>query len=225
MVRKNITLRAKTPHGASESGSSVGPALRAAMPAELIVLLADNDPERARVVEDGLKGYAVVRKTGVTGAEALLKEINHWQPDVIIIDCQAPDRDTLENLRTVARENPKPIVMFVENGDGSLAREAVRAGVSAYIVDGLTEARVRPVLEVAIERFRLVDELRRELEKSKADLAARKVVEKAKGILMTQRGMSENDAYTALRNMAMKQGKTLREVAENVISVSDLLSG
>ena len=225
MVRRNITLRAKAPHGAGETGSSPGEVARAATPPELIVLLADNDPERARVVEDGLKGYAVVRKTGAVGAEALLKEINHWQPDVIIIDCQAPDRDTLENLRMVARENPKPIVMFVENGDGSLAREAVRAGVSAYIVDGLTEARVRPVLEVAIERFRLVDELRRELEKSKADLAARKVVEKAKGILMAQRGMSENDAYTALRNMAMKQGKTLRDVAENVISVSDLLSG
>jgi response regulator NasT len=225
MVRRNITLRAKAPHGAGETGSSPGEVARAATPPELIVLLADNDPERARVVEDGLKGYAVVRKTGAVGAEALLREINHWQPDVIIIDCQAPDRDTLENLRMVARENPKPIVMFVENGDGSLAREAVRAGVSAYIVDGLTEARVRPVLEVAIERFRLVDELRRELEKSKADLAARKVVEKAKGILMAQRGMSENDAYTALRNMAMKQGKTLRDVAENVISVSDLLSG
>jgi response regulator NasT len=225
MARKQITLKAESQRKSEDSSSTHEQAPRMATPTELIVLLADNDPERARVVEDGLKGYAVVRKTSAVGPAALLKEINHWQPDVIIIDCQAPDRDTLENLRSVARENPKPIVMFVENGDGSLAREAIRAGVSAYIVDGLTEARVRPVLEVAIERFRLVDELRRELEKSKADLAARKVVEKAKGILMTQRNMSENDAYSALRNMAMKQGKTLREVAENVISVADLLSG
>ena len=194
-------------------------------PPRLLVLLAESDPDRARVVEDGLSGFAVVRRTSAPGANALLADINHWQPDVIIIDCQAPDRDTLENLRSVARENPKPIVMFVENGDGTLAREAIRAGVSAYIVDGLTEARVRPVLEVAIERFRLVNELQRELEKSKADLAARKVIEKAKGILMKQRGMSEEESFAALRSMAMRQGKTLREVAESVISVADLLSG
>jgi response regulator NasT len=191
----------------------------------LLVLLADSDPARARVVEDGLAGFAVVRRASAPGAHALLQDINHWQPDVIIIDCDAPDRDTLENLRTVARENPKPIVMFVENGDGTLAREAIRAGVSAYIVDGLTEARVRPVLEVAIERFRLVHALQQELEKSKADLAARKLIEKAKGILMKQRGMSEDDAYGAMRTMAMRQGKTLKEVAENVISIANLLSG
>lgn len=225
MARKQITLKTAPGRGLGEPTRGHAQASRVTTSPELVVLLADNDPERARVVESGLTGYAVVRKTDAGSPDALLKEINHWQPDVIIIDCQAPDRDTLENLRTVARENPKPIVMFVENGDGSLAREAIRAGVSAYIVDGLTEARVRPVLEVAIERFRLVDELRRELEKSKADLAARKVVEKAKGILMKQRAMSENDAYNALRNMAMNQGKTLHEVAENVISVADLLSG
>jgi response regulator NasT len=194
-------------------------------PPHLLVLLADSDPERARIVEEGLTGFAVVRRSSGTGANALLNDIKHWQPDVIIIDCQAPDRDTLENLRTVARENPKPIVMFVEDGDGSLAREAIRAGVSAYIVDGLVETRVRPVLEVAIERFRLVHELQQELEKSKADLAARKVIEKAKGILMKQRGMGEDEAYGVMRTMAMRQGKTLKEIAENVISIADLLSG
>jgi response regulator NasT len=191
----------------------------------LLVLLADSDPERARIVEEGLAGFAVVRRSSGAGANALLNDIKHWQPDVIIVDCQAPDRDTLENLRTVARENPKPIVMFVEDGDGTLAREAIRAGVSAYIVDGLTETRVRPVLEVAIERFRLVHELQQELEKSKADLAARKVIEKAKGILMKQRGMGEDEAYGVMRTMAMRQGKTLKEIAENVISIADLLSG
>jgi response regulator NasT len=196
-----------------------------AHPQELLVLLVDSDPERVRVVEQGLAGFAVVRKATATGTTSLLEQINRWQPDVIIIDCEAPDRDTIENLRTVARENPKPIVMFVEDGDGTLAREAIRAGVSAYIVDGLTEVRVKPVLEVAIERFKLVSELRQELEKSKADLAARKVIEKAKGILMKQRGLSEDDAYSAMRSMAMKQAKSLKEVSENIISVADLLRG
>lgn len=194
-------------------------------PSHLIILLVDSDPERARLVELGLKDFAVVRRGTTLGAKSLLDQINHWQPDVIIIDCEAPDRDTIENLRTVARENPKPIVMFVEDGDGSVAREAIRAGVSAYIVDGLTEARVKPVLEIAVERFNLVNELRQELERSKADLAARKVVEKAKGILMQSRGMSENDAYAAMRSMAMKKGKPLKEIAESIISVTDLLNG
>jgi response regulator NasT len=210
---------------ASKQKQKVGESAPQDAPQDLIVLLVDADPERVRVVEQGLSGFAVVRKATSLGAVSLLDQINHWQPDVIIIDCDAPDRDTIENLRTVARENPKPIVMFVEDGDGTLAREAIRAGVSAYIVDGLTEVRVRPVLEVAIERFKLVNELRQELEKSKADLAARKVIEKAKGVLMTQRGLSENDAYSAMRNMAMKQGKPLKEVAENIISVADLLRG
>jgi response regulator NasT len=204
---------------------SQGQAEAEPVPQDLIVLLVDADPERIRVVEQGLSGFAVVRQANSLGAVSLLDQINRLQPDVIIIDCDAPDRDTIENLRTVARENPKPIVMFVEDGDGTLAREAIRAGVSAYIVDGLTEVRVRPVLEIAIERFKLVNELRQELEKSKADLAARKVIEKAKGVLMTQRGLSENDAYSAMRSMAMKQGKPLKEVAENIISVADLLRG
>ena len=189
------------------------------------MLIVDADPERVRVVEQGLAGFAAVRKTSALGATSLLEQINRWQPDVIIIDCEAPDRDTIENLRVVARENPKPVVMFVEDGDGTLAREAIRAGVSAYIVDGLTEVRVKPVLEIAIERFKLVNELRQELEKSKADLAARKTIEKAKGILMEQRGLSENDAYAAMRSMAMKQAKSLKEVSENIISVADLLRG
>ena len=151
--------------------------------------------------------------------------IQTLQPDVIIIDCESPDRDTLESLRGVARNNPRPIVMFVEDGDGELAKEAVRAGVSAYIVDGLTPSRVQPVIDVAIERFRLVDALHKELAKSKEDLAARKVVERAKGILMEKRGLSENAAFEAMRSMAMNQGKQLREVAESIISVTQLLGG
>ena len=141
------------------------------------------------------------------------------------MNCSSPDRDTIENLRTVARENPKPIVMFVEDGDGSLAKEAVRAGVSAYIVDGLSARRVLPVIEVAIERFRMVDALHKELRKSREDLEARKLIERAKGILMDKRKMSENEAYAAIRKLAMEEGKTMKQVAENIMSVASLLQG
>lgn len=191
--------------------------------APLIVLLIDSDEERARIVEDGLAGNAVVKQArSVHGAE-LLGIVRDLQPDAIIIDCDSPDRDTIENLQLVARENPKPIVMFVEDGDGNLAKEAVRAGVTSYIVDGLSERRIKPVIEIAIERFKMVDSLRKDLEKSRADLEARKVIERAKGMLMEKRGMSENDAYAAMRSMAMQQGKTIKDVAGNILSVLDLL--
>ena len=191
--------------------------------APIIVLLVDSNPERARIVEQGLQGAAVVKQTpsSLHGVE-LLGVIERLQPDAIIIDCESPDRDTIENLQLVARKNPKPIVMFVENGDGALAKEAVRAGVSAYIVDGLSEKRVLPVVEIAIERFRMFDALWRDLEKSKRDLEARKSIERAKGLLMEKRKLSENDAYAAMRTMAMKQKISIKDVADNILSVASL---
>lgn len=191
--------------------------------APLIVLLIDTDDERAKIVEEGLSGTAVVKQANALRGAELLAVVRELQPDAIIIDCDSPDRDTIENLQMVARENPKPIVMFVEDGDGNLAKEAVRAGVTSYIVDGLSARRIRPVIEIAIERFKMVDSLRKELDKSKADLEARKVIERAKGMLMEKRGMSENDAYSAMRSMAMKQGKTIKDVAENILSVLSML--
>lgn len=191
--------------------------------APLIVLLIDSDPRRAAIVEQGLRDRAVVHIANDLTSVGLLERINGLQPDAIIIDCESPDRDTIENLRTVARENPKPIVMFVEDGDGSLAKEAVRAGVSAYIVDGLSESRILPVIEVAIERFKMVDGLWKELQKSKDDLETRKVVERAKGLLMEKRGMNEQSAYSAMRETSMTSGKPLKQVAEEILSIADLL--
>ncbi|MEM0928004.1 MAG: ANTAR domain-containing protein [Pseudomonadota bacterium] len=191
--------------------------------APLIVLLIDSDPRRAAIVEQGLRDRAVVHIANDLTSVGLLERINGLQPDAIIIDCESPDRDTIENLRTVAQENPKPIVMFVEDGDGSLAKEAVRAGVSAYIVDGLSESRILPVIEVAIERFKMVDGLWKELQKSKDDLETRKVVERAKGLLMDKRGMNEQAAYSAMRETSMTSGKPLKQVAEDILSIADLL--
>jgi len=113
--------------------------------------------------------------------------------------------------------------MFVEDGDGGLAKEAVRAGVSAYIVDGLTSSRIQPVIEVAIERFKMFDCLQRELEKSKEDLEARKVIERAKGILMDKRNIPESEAFASMRNLAMQEGITIKQVADKILSVAALL--
>lgn len=188
----------------------------------LIVLLIDSDAERARIVEAGLRGAAIT-KLASSDSVNLLTSISELQPDVIIMDCESPDRDTIENLRIVAKENPKPIVMFVEDGDGSLAKEAVRAGVSAYIVDGLTSSRIQPVIEVAIERFKMFEGLQRELEKSKEDLEARKTIERAKGILMDKRKISESEAFASMRKLAMHESITIKQVAEKILSVASLL--
>ena len=188
----------------------------------LIVLLIDSDAERARIVEAGLRSAAIT-KLASSDSGNLLASISELQPDVIIMDCESPDRDTIENLRIVAKENPKPIVMFVEDGDGGLAKEAVRAGVSAYIVDGLTASRIQPVIEVAIERFKMFDSLQRELEKSKEDLEARKVIERAKGILMDKRKISESEAFASMRKLAMQESITIKDVANKILSVASLL--
>ena len=115
--------------------------------------------------------------------------------------------------------------MFVEDGDGSLAKEAVHAGVSAYIVDGLQSKRVRPVIEVAVERFKMFNGLKKELVKSQENLEARKTIERAKGILMDKRGQTEDEAFKSMRALAMKESITIKKVAENILSVSHLLGG
>jgi len=188
----------------------------------LIVLLIDSDTERAQIVEDGLRGAAIT-KLASSDSGNILSSIKQLQPDLIIMDCDSPDKNTIDNLRIVARENPKPIVMFVEDGDGTLAKEAVRAGVSAYIVDGMSASRIKPVIEVAIERFKMFETLQRELEKSKEDLEARKVIERAKGLLMDKRKISENEAFASMRKLAMQESITIKQVADKILSVASIL--
>lgn len=189
----------------------------------LRVLLCDKDRGRAALLERALcdAGYSVIARLDDTGN--LDAEVAHHQPDVIIIDLDSPDRDTLEQMRTISREQPRPIVMFAEDDDSGTINQAIKAGVSAYVVDGLSGKRVRPVMEVAIARFREYQALREELAQARSSLEERKVIEQAKGLLMQQRAMSENEAYQALRKLAMDQGKKLPEVARNVIAIMQLL--
>ena len=189
----------------------------------LRVLLIDRSPGRAAILEQALKdaGYVVAAK--LTGVVDLYNEVERIEPDVIIIDLESPDRDTLEQMREISRDRPKPVVMFADDDDSDTIRQAVKAGVSAYVVDGLAGKRVKPLMEVAIARFREYQALREELAEAKSTLAERKLVDKAKGLLMQRRGMSEDEAYKALRKMAMDSNKRIAEVAENLLAVADLL--
>lgn len=190
----------------------------------LRVLLLDDDAERIKLVEEGLAGSAVVHAASRVHGRILLDLIAGFQPDVIIMDCQSPDRDTIESLRSVVQHNPKPIVMFVEEEGSERMAEAIEAGVSAYVIDGLKPKRVRPLIDIAIKRFQVMDGLRSELRKTRDDLAARKVIERAKGLLMARQGLSEEEAFAAMRTMSQQRGKPLREIAESVIAILDLLN-
>jgi len=190
----------------------------------LRVLLVDDDHERAAVVEPALRaaGYAVVAV--VSTATEMLEQVRLMKPDVIIIDRDSPDRDTLEHVCTITRDDPRPVVMFTQDKDQLRMRAALEAGVSAYVVDGLAAERIQPILEVAQVRFEQWQALRQERDQAQTNLAERKVIERAKGIVMKQRRCNEDEAYTLLRKMAMGRNQRLAQVAESVISMAELLT-
>ena len=143
---------------------------------------------------------------------------------MLVIDSDSPGDALLSRLRELALHNPLPVVLFTEEDNREVISKAVRAGVSAYIVDGLDQHRLGTILDVAVARFQETERLRRELQDTKANLAERKAVERAKGILMKQRGFDEPEAYHALRKMAMDKNLRIGQVAENVIAVAELLN-
>jgi two-component system, response regulator / RNA-binding antiterminator len=187
------------------------------------VLVVDPDPARAALVAEGLSGVEPLEVR-----HALLfreDEAAVFAPDVIVVASDSPDRDTIESLREATAANPRPVVMFVDRSEPGLAEQAVLAGVSAYVVDGLSKARVRSVLEVAMSRFQLMNGLRQDLEKAKADLASRKTIERAKALLMKERGLEEEAAYRVLRKLSMDTGRPLGAVAADLVAFAGVLKG
>jgi response regulator NasT len=189
------------------------------------VIIIDPDEARAALVAEGLADVHPLDVRRVAALEDIEPDLGAFAPDVIVIACDSPDRDTLESLREATDSNPRPVVMFVDRSSPGLADAAVEAGVAAYVVDGLSPGRVRPVLEVAMRRFQLMQALRTELDKAKADLASRKVIERAKGLLMKERGLDEEGAFRALRKLAMDSGRPLGAVAGDLIAYAGLLKG
>ena len=186
-------------------------------------MLLDRNSGRADLLENALaaEGYQVVSRP-VTDAD-LQAEVERVRPDLIIIDMDSPDRDTLEHLGTLNRSNPKPVLMFADASDRDTMRAAIRAGVSAYVVDGFSANRLRSVMELAIARFEDYQGLRGELEDARAKLADRRDIEKAKGLLMQRRRLTEDEAHRALRKMAMDRNLTFGDAARALISALELL--
>jgi len=189
----------------------------------LRVLLVEENLERAIMLKQALLAAGCHVAAHVTASSDMVGLVSELQPDMIILDTESPDRDTLEHLCVISRDQPRPIVMFTNDGDKEKMQHALRAGVSVYVVDGLRGERLRSIMDVAIIRFNELQSLRQDLEKAETQLAERKDIERAKGILMKQRGWSEEESYQALRKMAMSKGIKLSEVARQIVSVAELL--
>ena len=188
----------------------------------LKILLVDQHPGRSAILQQALSdaGYDIVAKINADGA--LSEEVKAFKPDVIIIDMEAPGRDTLEQMREIGRDHPKPIILFSNNRDKDYIRQAVKAGVSAYVVDGLDAARISPIVEVALARFREFEALRKELDETRNQLADRKIIDRAKGILMKQHGISEDKAYSVLRKAAMDRNQKVSDIARTLVTLSEM---
>lgn len=190
---------------------------------QIRVLLVDDSTQRRASVEQSLAEVGCEVIGYASSLDNLLDRVRAANPDVVIMDIESPSRDTLDSLRSVQSSAPRPIVMFTQDDDGETITRATRAGVSAYVVDGISRKRVRPIVDAAIERFVQFRDLSEELAKTRAQLSERKTVDQAKGILMKQRGMSEDEAYKAMRNLAMSSNKRLVDIADSIVSAARLL--
>lgn len=190
---------------------------------DISILVIDTDTIRGSVLEDGLRDAGYRDVTVISDMDHLVRRIAELEPDVIFIDLENPNRDMLEHMFAVSRSVQRPIAMFVDQSDTSMIEAAVDAGVSTYIVDGLKKERVKPILDMTISRFNAVNRLREELEATRSELADRKVIDRAKGILMKMRDLSEDEAYKLLRKTAMDQNRRVAEVAESLITSVGML--
>jgi len=191
--------------------------------AALSVLVIDENRIRASIIEAGLHDASHRRVSVIHDVTGIAARIAELQPDVIVIDLENPNRDMLENMFQLSRAVKRPIAMFVDRSDTASIEAAVEAGVSAYVVDGLRKERVKPILDMAISRFNAFSRLTHELEEARSELEGRKLVDRAKGILMKSRGLSEADAYALLRKTAMNQNRRIADIAQSLITAAGLL--
>lgn len=187
------------------------------------VLIVDQNLARATILEDGLREAGYRDLIVVRDMQNLMRRILEEQPDVILIDLENPNRDVLEQMFQVSRVVQRPVAMFVDSADRGTIERAIDAGVSAYVVDGLRKERVQAIVETALSRFRAFERLRAELDETRRQLEDRKLIDRAKGILMKQRGMGEEEAYEAMRRAAMESNLRLADVARSVITAAGLL--
>ncbi|WP_043920122.1 ANTAR domain-containing response regulator [Jannaschia aquimarina] len=190
----------------------------------LSIIVVEPDRDRALMIVDSLREAGDDRITVISEISSLSRRITEQAPDIVIVDITSPTRDMLEELTLATSPLDRPVAMFVDKSDDNLTKAAIEAGVSAYVVDNLRPERLTPVISAAITRFNMFRRMRDELTETKRALEERKLIDRAKGILMKARGIGEDEAYAILRRTAMDKGKKISEVAAALVTAADLLS-
>ncbi|WP_339032708.1 ANTAR domain-containing protein [Bradyrhizobium symbiodeficiens] len=187
------------------------------------IVIVDESPIRAAILQEGLREAGFTQVVHISEMQSLLARIYAVDPEIILIDLENPSRDVLEAMFQVSRAVKRPIAMFVDQSDSASIQASVEAGVSAYIVDGLKKERIKPILDLCVSRFNAFAKLQEELERTKSQLEDRKIIERAKGILMKVKGLTEDEAYVLLRSTAMREKKKIGEIAQSIITASEML--
>jgi response regulator NasT len=190
---------------------------------ELTIAIIDPSRARAAILEEGLRAAAVERVIVIPEGADLMARLAEVDPDIVVIDLENPSRDVLEHMVQVSRPVERPVAMFVDHSDAAMMQAAVDAGVSAYVIDGLKAERVKSVVDVAIARFNAFARLQRELTEVRTELAERKLIDRAKGIVMKAKGLSEDEAYALLRRTAMNRKCKISDIAQSIITSAELL--
>src|SRR6201982_4042297 len=187
------------------------------------IVIVDQSPMRAAILEEGLREAGYTEVVHISEMQSLLARIYSLDPDIIVIDLENPSRDSLEQMFQVSRAVRRPVGCFVDQSDAASIQASVDAGVSAYIVDGLKKERIKPILDLCISRFNAFSKLQDELDRTKSALEERKVIDRAKGILMKVKGLTEDEAYVLMRSTAMREKKKIGEIAQSILTASEML--
>jgi two-component system, response regulator / RNA-binding antiterminator len=187
------------------------------------IVIVDESPIRAAILEEGLREAGYTGVVHISEMQSLLARIYALDPDIILIDLENPSRDVLEQMFQVSRAVRRPIAMFVDQSDAASIQASVDAGVSAYIVDGFKKERIKPILDLCVSRFNAFAKLQDELDRTKNALEERKVIDRAKGILMKLKGLNEEEAYVLMRSTAMREKKKIGEIAQSILTASEML--
>ncbi|MDF1668659.1 MAG: ANTAR domain-containing protein [Roseovarius sp.] len=193
------------------------------MTKDLTIVVVEEDRDRAIAIVDALQEACACDVSIIGNSSGLARKIAARSPDIVLIDIDNPTRDMMEELTLASGPLERPVAMFVSGAAGGLAQAAIESGVSAYVVDGLSPERVKPVMDTAIARFAMIRQMRSELAETRRALEERKVIDRAKGLLMKAKGLDEGAAYALLRKTAMDQGRRVADVAEALVTASGLL--
>ena len=209
----------ETRKGSEPPGQGILPSPR---DSNLKIAIVDESPIRAAILEDGLReaGFTLVER--ITETRNLLAQVYAMDPDVILIDLESPSRDMLEQMFQMSRIVKRPIAMFVDQSDTASIQASVDAGVSAYIVGNLQKDRIKTILDLCISRFNAFSRLQGELDQAKDALQERKIIDRAKGVLMKAKKLDEEEAYALLRKTAMNEHKKIVEIAQSVLTAAEL---